>query len=104
MRRSYELEIQIPKDLSVIGFDNIRLAQFSLASMTIVQMSQSELASMAFDSLISEVGRKEPSTRGAEYELRTALVLRKSTAVAIGGNSNNEYSFLSLGIEYDSRS
>jgi DNA-binding LacI/PurR family transcriptional regulator len=86
MRRSYELKIQIPKDLSVIGFDDIRLAQFSLPPLTTVQMSQSELASMAFNSLISEVGRKEPSIRGAEYELRTALVLRESTSVAPDGN------------------
>lgn len=52
MRRSYELEIQIPKNLSVIGFDDIRLVQFSLPPLTTVQMSQSDLASIAFNSLI----------------------------------------------------
>lgn len=81
MRRSYELGIQIPKDLSVIGFDDIRLAQFSLPPLTTVQMSQSELARLAFSSLLAEVGREVPSTRGTEYELRTALVLRKSTSI-----------------------
>jgi DNA-binding LacI/PurR family transcriptional regulator len=81
MRRSYELGIQIPGDLSVIGFDDIRLAQFCLPPLTTVQMSQSELARLAFHSLLTEVGRKEESARGTEYELKTTLVLRKSTSI-----------------------
>jgi LacI family transcriptional regulator len=84
MRRSYELGIHIPRDLSVIGFDDIRLAQFSLPPLTTVQMSQSELARLAFNSLLAEVERIEPSTKGTEYELKTALVLRKSTSIAGG--------------------
>ncbi len=55
---------------------------------------------MAFNSLISEVGRKEPSTGGTEYELRTALVLRKSTAVALVATEQGL--FLSLRIGYAS--
>jgi len=85
MRRCYELGIQIPKDLSVIGFDDIRLARFSLPPLTTVQMSQSELARLAFNSLLAEVARKDPSTKGTESELKTALVLRKSTSINGGG-------------------
>jgi DNA-binding LacI/PurR family transcriptional regulator len=81
MRRSYELGIQIPKDLSVIGFDDIRLAQFCLPPLTTVQMSQSELARLAFNGLLAEIERKEPARKGAECELKTSLVLRKSTSV-----------------------
>lgn len=81
MKRCYELGIQIPKDLSVIGFDDIRLAQFTLPPLTTVQMSQSELARLAFHALITEVGRKQASTRGAEYELKTSLILRNSTSI-----------------------
>jgi DNA-binding LacI/PurR family transcriptional regulator len=85
MRRSYELGIQIPRDLSVIGFDDIRLAQFTLPPLTTVQMSQGELARLAFHSLLTEVGRKDAAKKGAEYELKTALVLRKSTGIMGGG-------------------
>ena len=81
MRRSYELGIQIPKDLSVIGFDDIRLAQFCLPPLTTVQMSQSELARLAFNGLLAEIERTEPARKAAEYELKTSLVLRKSTSV-----------------------
>ena len=86
MRRSYELGIQIPKDLSVIGFDDIRLAQFCLPPLTTVQMSQSELARLAFNGLMTEVERKEPPPKALEYELKTALVLRKSTSVIAARN------------------
>ena len=86
MKRSHELGIQIPKDLSVIGFDDIRLAQFTLPPLTTVQMSQSELACLAFNSLITEAERKEPSMKSAEYGLKTSLVLRKSTSI-IGSRS-----------------
>ena len=78
MRRSYELGIQIPKDLSVIGFEDIRLAQFCLPPLTTVQMSQSELARLAFNGLLAQIGTKEPTQKRPEYELKTSLTLRKS--------------------------
>ena len=58
LRKSYEDGIKIPQDLSVVGFDDIRLAQFVLPPLTTVQMSQSELARLAFNALLAEVGRR----------------------------------------------
>ena len=55
MRKAYEEGIQIPADLSVIGFDDIRLAQFVLPALTTVQMSQAELARLAFNALLDGV-------------------------------------------------
>lgn len=82
MRQSYEEKISIPRDLSVIGFDDIRLAQFILPPLTTVQMSQSELARLAFHALLSEVQRRTPAPHGTEYVLETKLILRESTAMA----------------------
>lgn len=82
MRQSYEEKISIPRDLSVIGFDDIRLAQFILPPLTTVQMSQSELARLAFHALLSEVQRRTPAPHGTEYTLETKLILRESTAMA----------------------
>ena len=81
MRKSYELGIQIPKDLSLVGFDDIRLAQFCLPPLTTVQMSQSELAGLAFNGLLAQIETKTRTRKGAEYELKTSLVLRKSTTI-----------------------
>ncbi len=84
MRQSYEDKISIPHDLSVIGFDDIRLAQFVLLPLTTVRMSQSELARLAFNALLSEVQRLTPATHGTEDTFETSLVLRESTALAPG--------------------
>lgn len=82
MRKSYEEGIRIPEELSLIGFDDIRLAQFVLPPLTTVQMSQAELARLAFHALLKEVQREAPVAHGTEYNLRTSLVLRQSTALA----------------------
>ncbi|MGO9403720.1 MAG: LacI family DNA-binding transcriptional regulator [Terriglobales bacterium] len=84
MRQSYEDKISIPRDLSVVGFDDIRLAQFVLPPLTTVRMSQSELARLAFQALLSDVQRQTPAPNGTEYVLETSLVLRESTAMAPG--------------------
>ncbi|MGB6484478.1 MAG: LacI family DNA-binding transcriptional regulator [Candidatus Acidiferrales bacterium] len=82
MRQSYEEGIEVPRDLSVIGFDDIRLAQFTIPPLTTVKMSQTEIARLAFHALLSEVQRKTPAPNGSDYILRTSLVLRDSTAMA----------------------
>jgi LacI family transcriptional regulator len=84
MRQCYEDKISIPHDLSVVGFDDIRLAQFVLPPLTTVRMSQSELARLAFHALLSDVQRLTPAPNGTEYALETSLVLRESTALAPG--------------------
>jgi DNA-binding LacI/PurR family transcriptional regulator len=85
MREAYDQGIQIPKDLSVIGFDDIRLAEFTIPPLTTVQMSQMELAKIAFQALLNEVERESPSPERSEYDLITSLVLRRSTALAPAG-------------------
>jgi LacI family transcriptional regulator len=79
MRKSNEDQIGIPQDLSVIGFDDIRLAQFVIPPLTTIQMSQAELARLAFDALMADVEREAPAPSGTEYVLKTNLVLRQST-------------------------
>jgi DNA-binding LacI/PurR family transcriptional regulator len=79
MRKSHEARIAIPQDLSVIGFDDIRLAQFMIPPLTTIQMSQAELARLAFDALMADVERESPAPNGTEYVLKTNLVLRQST-------------------------
>jgi LacI family transcriptional regulator len=84
MRQSYDEKIPIPDGLSVVGFDDIRMDQFMLPPLTTVQMSQAELARLAFHALLSDVQRDSPASNGTEYVLKTNLVLRKSTALVPG--------------------
>lgn len=83
MREAYEQNVRVPLDMSVVGFDDIHLSEFTIPPLTTVQMSQQELARIAFEALLNEVdapGSKELR----KYELVTNLVLRRSTALAPG--------------------
>ena len=92
MRKSYEDGISIPRDLSVIGFDDIHLAQFVLPALTTVQMSQAELARLAFAALLADTRREVPSATGTEYVLTTHLVLRESTQIVAESQQNSRKS------------
>ncbi len=82
MREAFEWQLTVPRDLSVIGFDDIHLAQYMIPPLTTVQMSQAELARLAFTALMEERESAVAEPRGREVHLVTSLVLRKSTALA----------------------
>jgi LacI family transcriptional regulator len=81
MRESFEMGLRVPQDLSLIGFDDIHLAQFMIPPLTTIQMSQAELGTLAFHALMNEVQRDSPAPKGTEYVLSTNLILRRSTAL-----------------------
>jgi LacI family transcriptional regulator len=82
LREAYDCGLAVPQDLSVVGFDDIRFAQFTTPPLTTVQMSQTELAKLAFKALISKVEKESGTSTRSEYLLTTSLVLRRSTALA----------------------
>ena len=86
MRQAYEYGIVVPRDLSVVGFDDIRLSSFTTPPLTTVQMSQTLLAEYAFKALIAGVEGKSSSPGDTEWELITNLVLRRSTAIVPAEN------------------
>ena len=84
MRQASELALEIPRDLSVVGFDDIRPAQFMIPPLTTIQLSQIEIADLAFRALLDSA--EAPCNRSScyEYTIKTNLVLRRSTALAPG--------------------
>jgi LacI family transcriptional regulator len=84
MRAAFDLCLNIPQDLPVVGFDDIRLAQFMAPPLTTVQMSQTEIAQLSFSALLDSL---EPNRHGngrQMYSMKTNLMLRQSTALAPG--------------------
>jgi LacI family transcriptional regulator len=82
IRQAYEMGIAVPNQLSVVGFDDIHLAQFITPPLTTVQMSQSALAKLAFNALLKELDKTDVLVLPTTYTLTTSLVLRKSTGLA----------------------
>jgi LacI family transcriptional regulator len=79
IKAAFELRIEVPRELSIVGFDDIRMASFMVPPLTTIQMSQSALATLAFDALLRDVKREIPAPEGTEYVLKTRLILRNST-------------------------
>lgn len=84
MRAAFDLGLNIPQDLSVVGFDDIKLAQFMAPPLTTIQMSQTEIARLSFSALLDSLEPTHPEREQQVYSIRTNLVLRHSTALAPG--------------------
>ncbi len=80
MQCAFQGGIRIPEDLSLVGFGDIRIAQFTTPTLTTIQISQSKLAEYAVTALRSELEGLAGSNPAQNYEILTDLVLRKSTA------------------------
>lgn len=71
------LNIDIPKDVSVIGFDNLPLAEMVNPSITSIQQPRFMMGSMACEFLLEKI--REPEIPNKQYLLDTELILREST-------------------------
>ena len=70
---------KVPADISVVGFDDIRLAQFMLPPLTTVQMSCKELAEASVQALRAGIEPDHPQSDQKEWPIATRLVVRRST-------------------------
>jgi LacI family transcriptional regulator len=64
------------RDISLIGFDDLPLCNFTQPSLTTIRFSPRELADLAFRALLEDI--QEEKTR-QDYEYKTRFVLRDST-------------------------
>jgi DNA-binding LacI/PurR family transcriptional regulator len=80
LRSAYAVGVKVPKDLSIIGFDDIRFAEFTTPPLTTVQMSRVDLARAAFLAL-RDHSEGPISAAPREYPIPTNLIVRQSTDV-----------------------
>jgi DNA-binding LacI/PurR family transcriptional regulator len=82
----YRAGLKVPDDLSVIGFDDIHIAQVTIPPLTTIQMSCFELARAAVTALRAH--REEGMEPQRNYKIPTRLIVRESTGRPRGGKSN----------------
>jgi DNA-binding LacI/PurR family transcriptional regulator len=75
---------RVPDDISVVGFDDIHLAQFALPPLTTVQMSCKDLAAAAIESLRAGIEPDHPRQHKKEWHVSTRLVVRRSSTFPRG--------------------
>ena len=76
----YGTGYRVPDDFSVIGFDDVNIAQFTLPPLTSVQMSRRELARCAVMALRNHLESRSPG-QAARYKVQTRLIVRQSTGL-----------------------
>lgn len=68
----------IPKDISIVGFDDIAFASLSDPPLTTVCSPRVEIGRRAIEALMTTIER--PDQQGVEIKIPTYLITRKSTA------------------------
>ena len=82
LRGARQSGLRVPHDVSVVGFDDIDMAQFTEPPLTTIRLLRSELASLACNALFQSI---HGNTEGAEFTMGTHLIIRESTAPAKTG-------------------
>jgi DNA-binding LacI/PurR family transcriptional regulator len=82
--------LRVPEDISLIGFDDIHLAEFVNPPLTTVRMSRNDLARAAFGALRSIAADQEQGAHHhREWKVSTALIVRQSTGYPRGNALEN---------------
>src|SRR6202789_2573797 len=82
LHKLYRAGLRVPDDLSVIGFDDIHIAQGTIPPLTTIQMSCFELARAAVTALRAH--REEGLEPQRNYKIPTRLIVRESTGLPKG--------------------
>ncbi|UWX97726.1 LacI family transcriptional regulator [Arthrobacter zhaoxinii] len=79
LRRLAEEGLSVPRDVAVIGFDNIDEGRYSLPSLTSVDPGREEIAETAVRLLVERIGEKEEPLAPRTVKAGFRIVHREST-------------------------
>jgi LacI family transcriptional regulator len=85
MRRLAQRGVMVPRDISVVGFDNIVGADFCTPPLTTLSERSEEAGTRAVEALALQVNSRAPHT--STQLLPTQLVIRESTGAPRGAVS-----------------
>jgi LacI family transcriptional regulator len=70
----------VPKDISLIGYDNINLASHARIQLTTISVDKKNMAKETANSLIKKIINKKSDSKLIQIMLNTKLIIRKTTA------------------------
>ena len=76
----FEANLRVPDDFSLIGFDDIHLAEYTIPPLTTVRMSCRDLATKAIDNLLSRL-KPVDSAQESVTKITTRLIVRQTTGL-----------------------
>jgi LacI family transcriptional regulator len=75
---AYDRGVRVPGQLSITGFDDIMLAEYTQPALTTVAVPRSQIGEMAFDALWDMIS--QPEREGTETRITPELVVRGSAS------------------------
>jgi DNA-binding LacI/PurR family transcriptional regulator len=78
IRAVRDVGLQVPQDISIVGFDDIRMAAFSNPSITTVRQPLQEMGETAARILVDRIAKRKSFP--AEVALEPKFIVRESTA------------------------
>ncbi len=84
LHQVYRAGLRVPNDISVIGFDDIHIAEVMIPPLTTIEMSRFEIARCAVAALRAQIEGVQPATESSEYTIPTKLIVRQSTGFPRG--------------------
>lgn len=81
LRAARELDLEVPADLSVVGFDDLDVAQYTDPPLTTIHQPNREKGAEAVR-IVLDGGRTSDPLRPIQHQFMTHLVVRGSTASA----------------------
>lgn len=79
MRALADLQVRVPEQVKVIGFDNIEEGQFLVPSLSTIDPDHTAMAGKAVDLLVRRIEGEDPSIEHEEYVSAFTLIVREST-------------------------
>jgi len=74
--------LEVPRDVSVVGFDDIQSAAFQRPQLTTVKQPLKKMGMIAAEALLKRIARPDDDTYPREVVIDPELVVRQSTAPA----------------------
>jgi len=81
LKAAWDMKCAVPRDVSIIGFDDIKIAEYLHPALTTIRQPIAEMADKAFSLLLSMVkGKTNPTTTLSHLIVEPELVVRDSCA------------------------
>jgi DNA-binding LacI/PurR family transcriptional regulator len=80
MQAAFQARIVVPDDVSIIGFDDIDFAPFTIPPLTTIKQSGFEMGQIAANLLIDMIEQERSSSEVEDVIMSPTLVVRQSTS------------------------
>ena len=80
IRGLHECDVEVPRDLAVVGFDGIQEGESYIPSLTTISTDKEDLARKAVDALLARLQGDDDNRPPTRTTAACRLVVRESTA------------------------